>query len=499
MVKMKKAYFKDSIMMFKNNLFRYISIVLIIMLGTAFFIGMNSVSPAMQQTAEDYMKENNVYDVSLLSNLGYKNEDLDKFKQNENVKEVQGIYTYDVLAEFDEKDIAVRLSSINEDSDMNKSDISEGRDIENDNECLISSRLRDMYNYNIGDKIKVYRKDDTKVEDYLNYTEFEIVGITKTPIYLSKFYGNTTLLTGELNGYIMIREQAFKLEEYTAVYIKTNIDNNISKFSNEYNDKVEEILPNLEKINEEIAKDKYDAIYKESSKKISEAEESVKNAQDYLDKGYEQIRGYQLQINSAITNVSYVVASYYNSNNIYQKVLERNNNISSLYGTLQELNEKEAKLEKTYGELKPQTVNLKGELEELENDIDKNLYELYSLDDEETKFVELSKQTNDMYYEYNKKKENYENINKQYEEQKTELENTQKEITNTKSQIDTLQNELYNSFSSLEDLIYGINNSELISKTELIKKAKTSLETNLEELKNKNIEEQIEKAKRTNK
>ena len=193
MVKMKKAYFKDSRMMFKNNLFRYVSIVLIIMLGTAFFIGMNSVSPAMQQTAEDYMRENNVYDVSLVSNLGYKDEDLEKFNQNENVKEVQGIYTYDVLAEFGEKDIAVRLSSTKENSDMNKNDISEGRNIENDNECLISSRLRDMYGYNIGDKIKVYRKDDTKLEDYLNYTEFEIVGITKTPIYLSKFYGNTTL------------------------------------------------------------------------------------------------------------------------------------------------------------------------------------------------------------------------------------------------------------------------------------------------------------------
>ena len=59
---MKSAYSKDSNKMFKNNLGRFISIVLIIMLGTAFFIGMNSVSPAMEQTAEKYMKDKHIYD-----------------------------------------------------------------------------------------------------------------------------------------------------------------------------------------------------------------------------------------------------------------------------------------------------------------------------------------------------------------------------------------------------------------------------------------------------
>ena len=54
---MKKAYLKDSRKMFKNNLIRFVSIVIIIMLGTAFFIGMNSVAPAMELTAEEYMKD----------------------------------------------------------------------------------------------------------------------------------------------------------------------------------------------------------------------------------------------------------------------------------------------------------------------------------------------------------------------------------------------------------------------------------------------------------
>ena len=494
MVKMKQAYLKDSKKMFKNNFGRFVSIVLIIMLGTAFFIGMNSVSPAMKSTAEEYMKEKDVFDIALQSNLGYKNEDVDKFKENEHVKEVQGIHTCDVLAEFGEKDIAIRLASLKENSNMNKNDISEGRDIEKDDECLVSSRIIDMYGYKIGEKIKVYRKDDTNLDDYLNYKEFEIVGVTKTPMYLSKFYGNTSLLTGELNGYIMLKESAFKMEEYTAVYIKTDIDKNISRFSDEYKDKLDDIVPDIEKINENIAKEKYDNIHKESSDKISENEETIKKVEDYVDTVNNQIKQSQLQVNSGISDILYVVANYYKSNSLYQRVIEKKNAITNLYEQLNKYEEEQKKLEDVCTELKPKTINLKSELEELENNIDKNLYEIYSLD-EESEFVELSKKTNSMYYDYNKKNEEYEEIDKSYQEKNTQLENTKKQVTEIKENINSSQTELYNLFSSLEDLTYGINNNELSIKYQTIKESREQIEKAKEELKNKNIEQKVAEAR----
>ena len=62
---MKSAYLKDSKKMFKNNIGRFCSIVLIIMLGTSFFIGMNAISPEMKKTAEKYMKDKNINDYAL--------------------------------------------------------------------------------------------------------------------------------------------------------------------------------------------------------------------------------------------------------------------------------------------------------------------------------------------------------------------------------------------------------------------------------------------------
>lgn len=492
---MKKAYARDSKKMFKNNLFRFISIVLIIMLGTAFFIGMNSVSPVMEQVAEKYMKEQNIFDISIISNLGYKPEDIELFQQNEHVTEIKGEYTYDALTSFGEKDIVVRFSSIKDDLEINKNDISEGRNVENDNECLISSRLNTMYGYKIGDKIKVYRKDDTNIDDYLKYTEFEIVGITRNPIYLSKFYGNTTLLTGELNGYVMVKEEAFNLEEYTTVNIKIDIDEKINKFSDEYKEKNNEILKEIEKINRSISAEKYNKIYEEYFNEINETEEAIKKVEQTVVEIYSNIQNSQLQINLGIVNVSENISAYYNSNNIYERNIERANSISHLYAILNDLKNQKEDLEDICSELKYKTINLQSELEELENKIDKNLYEIYSLNNEELKFVNLSKENNKLYYEYNQKNSEYESISKEYETKTQELEEVNKSIEDTNAQIDNLQNELYSAFNGQVDLIYGIGNQNLILQAEGIKQGIEELNQGKKELEEQNIEEKIQSAK----
>lgn len=492
---MKSAYSKDSNKMFKNNLGRFISIVLIIMLGTAFFIGMNSVSPAMEQTAEKYMKDKHIYDFSLVSNMGYKQEDVEKLQQNSNIIEAQGIYSYDALASFNDKDIVVRLASMNDDSKMNESCIIEGRNIENDHECFISSRLKDMYEYDVGQTIKVYRKDDTNIEDSLNCTEFEIVGVVKNPMYLSKFYGNTTLSTGELHSYMFVKEEAFKLQDYTTVYLKANIDENILKFSKEYQEKNDDIFEEINKTNQEIAKEKYDKIYNENVEVIQTAEEQIQNAEEYVKNKYAEIQSAQLQINQSMSNVTYYIAQYYQSDNLYDRFYEKAQNIANAYTNLNELEEQKTSLENKCDELRPKTIQLKNELESIENNIEKNLYEIYSLDDEAVKFVNLSQENYKLYYEYNQKNREYQTLNEEYESQKQQLETTQKSIQEKNEQINTLQVEIYSSFQAMQDLMENITNEELVSQSNKIAQAKKTVETALQDLTSQNLEEKIKNAK----
>lgn len=493
---MKTAYLKDSKSMFKNNFVRFISIVLIIMLGTAFFIGMNVISPAMEEDAEEYMKDKSVFDISVTSTLGYTEEDIEKFKEIENLDIVKGERTFDALTNFsNDGDIVVKLISNSSDLDINKNDIFEGRNIEKDNECLISSKLKDIYNYQIGDTIKVYRKDDIELSDYLEYSEFKIVGITRSPSYISKFYGNTTLLTGELKGYLMVNDSVLKEENYTSVNIKAKIDSSIKRFSDEYKEKCDEFLEKVEEVNNTIVESKYSDLYKEANDKIIQAENEItKQENDFL-AAQNQITDSHLQINSALVDISSMVSAYYNSDEIYSKVLDNSKSLTSLYTNLKELRSKKTQVEKEYTDLSSKTSNAKAEMDEIENNIDKNLYKIYALDNEELKFVELNKENNKLYNEYNKKEEIYKSLDESFKNKTEELKKINDDIKKIDSQTLSLQNDLYINFNSQINLIYGMNNSELITKASYIAESVNALNSNIQSLNDSDVEKKLEEAK----
>ena len=493
---MKSAYLKDSKKMFKNNIGRFCSIVLIIMLGTSFFIGMNAISPEMKKTAEKYMKDKNIYDYAIESNLGYKKEDVKKFKDNKNIVKAQGVFSYDALASFEQKDIVVRVSSLNPDVKINETYIEDGRKIKKENECYISTRLKQMYNYDIGDKIKVYRKDDDNINDVLKITEFEIVGIVKSPIYLSTFYGTTPLLTGELNSFLFVKEDAFKIEDYTTIYLKSNIDDNILKFSNKYKKENKKILKDIKKINEDITKAKFDKIVKENSEKIAETEKNIKGVEDSLKEKYSIIQNNQLQINKSITSISFYIAKYYESENIYNKYKEKEELLSNLYNNISNLNEEKLTLETKNEELQKQLNDLKSEINDIQNGVEKNLYEIYNLEDESNKFVDLSKKNYELNNEYNQKNSKYQTLNEEFEVNKQKLQEINKKLEEFEGQKNTTQNELYASFDSFEDLIDNIKDEKIKNQYNQIKQGKEELIKTKNELNNQNIEEKIKNAKK---
>lgn len=492
---MKSAYKKDSRRMFKNNLGRFISIVLIIMLGVAFFVGMNEVAPVMKQTAEEYMKEYNIYDYNLVSNLGYNDEDIEKIKNIENIEEVKGIFSYDALASYGEKDITVRIFSGENDNKIDINYISEGRNIKNVNECLISSRLKDMYGYEIGKTIKLYRNDNVNIEDSLNYTEFKIVGIAKNPMYISKFYGNTVLLTGDLNSYIIVSEESFKLEEYTTIYCKANIDEKISRFSSDYEEKNKHYIDSIEGINYQITKEKYDKIFSDASEKIRSKEEKIKEVEKYLEEKYKEIRNSQLQINEGIVMLSENVAQYYKTNSIYENAYSRKQKIYELYNTLFELESQNNLLEKEYNELKDEKANLETNLENIENKIERNLYELYSIENEASQFVSLNKENYKMFYEYNSINSEYQKVKNNFDIKKQNLDKIKETINITNKEIKSNQEDLYSSFYGQKDLIEGIGNIELTKSYTQINSSKEKIEESIKTLEGYNIEEKLTEVK----
>ena len=67
-------------LLIKTNIKTFISIMLLTMLGVGFFVGMKSSVPNLKHTVLKYFEEHNIYDIELVSNVGFTKEDVDKLK-----------------------------------------------------------------------------------------------------------------------------------------------------------------------------------------------------------------------------------------------------------------------------------------------------------------------------------------------------------------------------------------------------------------------------------
>ena len=485
-----KAYNKDFLKMFKNNFFRFVSIVLIIVLGTAFYVGMNSISPAMEKKAEKYLEEQNVFDVSLVSNLGYKDEDVERIEKLENVTKVEPIYSYDVLTEYNNKDVAVRLVSTSDEKEINKNYIISGEDVKRQNECLIDSRLQLETGFQVGDTIKVYRKDDVKLEDYVKEDEFKIVGITRNPVYLSKIYGNTELLTGELYGYITVSEEVFNMDYYSNVYIKLDIDSELNKFSDEYKDKLDKYKKVIEEENDKIVQGKFDDIYKENDDVLKDYSSQIDNAEVFVNDAKKKINDAHIKLNGSIAQLTSMLPQNSSSTNISNK----NKIISDKY---KELDQKQGELKQIKQDIKnaeEEYESLNKNLKQSDEGIEDNLSDLYDVDNE-SDYVRLNKELNLLYHQYNRKYDKVYDAEEKVTELKKQYDDKQKEINEVKTSIKENQNDLYNSFDNLKDVITSINSQEVNVSYSLIKSSREELEKNEKELEENNYDKQIEDAK----
>jgi len=92
---------------------RFISIMLIILLGVGFLVGINSTAPSMFATAGKYYDETNLMDFRLLSTVGFSNEDVKAISMVEGVDDVMPSYFTDVILTGDTGSV-IRLYSVPE-------------------------------------------------------------------------------------------------------------------------------------------------------------------------------------------------------------------------------------------------------------------------------------------------------------------------------------------------------------------------------------------------
>ena len=93
----KRSLRKNTIREITKTKSRFISIMAIIGISVGFYLGLRSASPSMIETAQEYFDSNKLSDVSLISTVGFDDDDLREILKLDCVKQVMPSYSADLL------------------------------------------------------------------------------------------------------------------------------------------------------------------------------------------------------------------------------------------------------------------------------------------------------------------------------------------------------------------------------------------------------------------
>lgn len=484
---MKNRILSNSTRTIKKTFARFLSLIVMSLLGVMVFVGLLATSPDMLTTLDNYYDTQNVYDIKILSSMGLIEDDISAIKKLKNIKEVEGIYSTDILLSSNNTEYVMNISSIPKQVNLIK--LVEGKMPTQENEVVVEENFISKTKYKIGDTIKV---DSNNFKN----KEFKIVGTIISPLYfnqtnLSQTRGTSSLGTGVVNYYSYVLPNSFDVDYYTNIYITINNSKEKVTSKEDYIELVDNITLELDKIKNNQQDNRYQKIYNDALKEIEEQEikankelkdakkelDSAKKKLDSskktlnstkkqlitfkseLDKGYKKLTTGKEQYENALKN------SDIKEKDITSNIKIINSNITRIEQLLQTLDTSSQEYTIYNNQLTTLKNQLKG-LETLQSTkryLDKGFKEYES--NKELYNTSYSKYKKGL-IQYNKGLKEYNKGLKKYQESKIEVE---EKIVEAKEELNTIDHPLWYIFDRRDDQTY----STYIGQTKSIKSLAT--------------------------
>ncbi len=251
---------------------RYFAILAIVALGVGFFVGLMVVTPAMVRNGGRYLNSHDLYDLRLLSTLGFEKDSVEAFTAREDVKAVEGAVSSDFLA-VDESGksrvlVAQTLLEV-----QNQVELKEGRLPEAANEIVVDSSL--FSKDDICKTIQVSDENSEETADLFAYDVYTIVGVADASYYINYQRGSTTLGTGRVSGFVYMLPDGFDTDYYTEIFVR--LDQNDKIYSDVYKAKIEELKTWAEPIAEQEAQNRYDSLKADAQQKVDDAQKELRD------------------------------------------------------------------------------------------------------------------------------------------------------------------------------------------------------------------------------
>ena len=302
---------KESIRLIKSSYKRFLSLFMIVFIGTALMVGLLSTPYIMRDSVDSYYDDNNLFDIELLSNYGFSEDDKEALKKSDGVKELFASKFKDTYTLKNDEEIVIRFEEI--ERNINLFVLKEGRLPVADNEALVV-QTSGYDSYTIGKEIKAFLKEGDLSEDLDNDT-YIIVGICETPEYLARLKETSTLDNQQISSVFYIPANNFKADYYTALFMTLDGSKELISFTDRYDDFIKDKKPLFEDIaeqrkglrKEELVKEAEDKIAegkKELEEKKLDAQRKINDAQKKLEEGKKEVEDNSKKINDGKNEIN---------------------------------------------------------------------------------------------------------------------------------------------------------------------------------------------------
>ena len=287
MVMKKNAMRKNLTQSIRRSLGRYLAIVMIIALGASLFVGLLMTKSDMVATGQAYLDEQNMFDLRFISPYGWDLDHPQAVAQLDGVVDAEGVVYLDAIASIGDtqEGSAYRFYAVPE--KLNKIVLRAGRMPESPNEILADGYMAgdDM----LGTKLCISDSNSEETLDALRQTEFTVVGLVSTPLYMDMNRGSTTIGSGALENYFYVLPEVIELDYYPEIHVTIPGDYQI--YTDAYNEAMENAAKTLEPLVQPLVKDRLESI------KADAMAEYEKGLTEYEDgrKTYEEEKAKALQ------------------------------------------------------------------------------------------------------------------------------------------------------------------------------------------------------------
>ncbi|MDR2957173.1 MAG: ABC transporter permease, partial [Coriobacteriales bacterium] len=285
-----------------NTLPRFISILLITMIGVAFFSGLRVTGDYMRANANEYLNATNTMDIRIVSTFGFDEADLAAIRTTPGVMDVYAGYNTNLLVHIGDGAVSAHVLSVDPRSQaaQNNPWLFNGRLPEHSGEIVVEPTYLRHSRKSIGDTVTFESGNDSQLQDIIKRGSFTIVGVADSPLFLAEDRGSSEIGNGSNSYFFLICADDFAYSVYTEAYIRiADVQPDDSRFSPEYLLAVSAEIHNLENTAAARSPQRYAELVDETTKTLNDAQAEVDDGHAELTAGWYELVDARLELDKA--------------------------------------------------------------------------------------------------------------------------------------------------------------------------------------------------------